>query len=400
VETDFQSPLLCDLVKKEINNNSMSLFAVDPYMITIDRVAAFCATHLSPEHTELVRSAAVLKVLGLTGREGDQSQRTVVSASKLRVLTKWIDDWAWPPDRLGHLAAYDQWTERERLRLGNDILMMLLGVYMRISSHLITRFPGQVNAQDEQLAPFAARILGRQRGLEATVDLLPSDLHRNSLSKRMVFQQDVLTGQWAIYNLKLDRDQTLAAEPLAGLDPDSGDVIFQSDRVAKAAAWLVRNQLYSSDLELTVTDSFGVTTEMVYEFLEALNTCFPPLEFYTLDADTIFQVGAKGLVLIAFNLEDPGEIKLRTADVVFRTGWGEMRHQWRELGHLMAEADKYLDLGNTLVEACGVTSVDSLVLHPAQVEIFNRAFNNLKTALMAHLRPKHQFKASKSLIDL
>ena len=184
--------------------------------------------------------------------------------------------------------------------------MMLLGVYMRISSHLITRFPGQVNAQDEQLAPFAARILGRQRGLEATVELLPSDLHRHSLSKRMVFQQDVLTGQWTIYNLKLDRDQALQAEPLAGLAPDSGDAIFQSDRAAKAAAWLVRNKLYSPDLELTVTDSFGVTTEMVHQYLEALAACFPPLEFYTLDADTIFQGGAKGLGRIAFNLEDPG----------------------------------------------------------------------------------------------
>jgi adenylate cyclase class 1 len=400
VETDFQSPLLCDLVKKEIINNPMPHFAVDPYIITIDRVAAYCSTNLSPEHAELVRSAAVLKVLGLTGQERDQVQRTVVSPSKLRVLTKWIDDWSWPPDRLGQLTSYDQWTERERLRLGNDILMMLLGVYMRISSHLITRFPGQVNAQDEQLAPFAARILGRQRGLEATVDLLPSNLHRNSLSKRLVFQQDVLTGQWAIYNLKLKEDQPLEAEPLAGLDPDSGDVIFQSDRVAKAAAWLVRNQLYSKELELTVTDSFGVTTEMLLSYLEALNDCFPPIEFYSLDADTIFQVGAKGSVLIAFNLEDPGEIKLRTADVVFRTGWGEMRHQWRELGHLLVEADKYLDLGHTLVEACGVTTVDSLVLHPAQAETFNRAFTNLKSALMVQLRPKQQMKTSKSLIDL
>jgi adenylate cyclase len=400
VETDFNSPLLCDLVKKEIINNPLPLFAVDPYIITIERVAAYCAAHLSPEHTELVRSASVLKVLGLTGQERDQGQRAVVSPSKLRVLTKWIDDWAWPPDRLGQLAAYDQWTERERLRLGNDILMMLLGVYMRISSHLMTRFPGQVNAQDEQLAPFAARILGRQRGLEATVDLLPSDLHRNSLSKRMVFHQDVLTGQWAIYNLKSEQDMTAETELLAGLDSDSGDIIFQSDRVAKAAAWLVRNQLFTPDLKLTVSDSFEVTTEMALSYLKALNHCFPPLEFYTLDADTIFQVGAKGLVLIAFNLEDPFEIKLRTADVVFRTGWGEMRHQWKDLAHLMAEADKYLDLGQNLIEACGVTAVDSLVLHPSQTETFTRAFNNLKSALMIQLRPRHQSRTSKSLIDL
>jgi adenylate cyclase len=402
VETDFRSPLLCDLVKSEIANNPVPLFAVDPYIITIDRVAAYCASHLSPEHLELVRSAAILKILGLTGREGDQAQRAAaVSPSKLRVLTKWIDDWAWPPDRLGNLAAYDQWTERQRLRLGNDILMMLLGVYMRISSHLMTRFPGQVNAQDEQLAPFAARILGRQRGLEATVDLLPSDLHRNSLSKRMVFQQDVLTGQWAVYNLADSYAADHGPELLIdALGPDSGDLIYEADRVAKAAAFLVRNSLYVPGLDVTVADSFGVDTKMLREYLDALRDCFPPLEFYSLDTETIWQVGAKGSVLVAFNLEDPGEIKIRTVDVVFRTGWGEMRHQWRDMANLGSEADKYLDLGATLIEACGVAGVESLVLHPAQAETFNRAFVNVKASLMARLRPRRQSKATKSLIDL
>jgi adenylate cyclase len=323
----------------------------------------------------------------------------IISPSKLRVLTKWMDEWGWPPDRVGHLAAYDQWTERERLRLGNDILMMLLGIYMRISSHLITRFPGQVNAQDEELAPFAARILGRQRGLEATVELLPSDLHRRSLSKRMIFQQDVLTGQWAIYNSPTNDDQNAPLKEPTEI-PEGSDIVFESERVAKAAAWLIRNQLYSSDLEVYVTDSFELTTAMLKAYLAALDGLFPAVEFYNLDTDTIWQVGAKGSVLIAFNHEDPTETKIRTMDAVFRTGWGEMRHQWKDLAGFMAEADKYLELGTMLFEVCGLLSVESLVLHPAQAESFNRAFVNLKAALMAHLRPRHQSKLSKSLIDL
>ncbi|MDR1656223.1 MAG: class I adenylate cyclase [Deltaproteobacteria bacterium] len=398
VETDFQSPLLCDLVKSEIINNPFSMTAVDPYIITIDRVISYGSQNLSPEHLELLRTAAVLKVLGLTGRSGEAVRTGVISPSKLSVLTKWLKEWGWTPDRLAHMASYDQWTERERLRLGNDILMMLLGVYMRISSDLITRFPGQVNAQDEELAPFAARILGRQRGLEATVELLPSDLHRLSLSRRMVFQQDVLTGQWAIYNLP--PSVSLPDEPLTDLHEDS-DVIFESERVAKAAAWLVRNELYGDDLQVCVSDSFELTTPMLKAYLKALNDNFPPVEFYNLDTDTIWQVGAKGSVLIAFNLEDPTETKIRTMDVIFRTGWGEMRHQWRDLAGFMAEADKYLELGTMLFEACGTLTIESLVLHPAQMETFNRAFVNLKSALMAHLRPRHQTKHSnKSLIDL
>ena len=395
---------------------------MDPYIITIDRVIGYGSKNLSPEHLDLLRTAAVLKVLGLTGHSGGEAARgSVISPSKLKVLTKWMADWDWPPDKVGHLALYDHWTERERLRLGNDILMMLLGVYMRVSSHLITRFPGPGNAQDEELAPIAARILGRHRGVEATVDLLPSDLHRKSLSKHMLFQQDILTGNWAVYNLPESASKRggQGSETESGQDggeeagnkadkasereseAEAGDLIYECERVAKAAAWLVRNQLCGPDLDIMVSDSFELSTETLVDYVRTLEEHFPPIEFYNLDTETIWHVGAKGSVVLAFNLEDPTEVKLRTLDLVYRTGWGEMRHQCKDLAGLMSEADKYLELGAMLFEVCGAVPVESLVLHPSQAETFNRAFVNVKTALMAHLRPRHQVRtSSKSLIDL
>ncbi|MDR3204024.1 MAG: class I adenylate cyclase [Deltaproteobacteria bacterium] len=399
VETDFESPLLCDLVKNAIFNNYSPFFSVDPYIITIDRVIAYSAKNISPEHLELVRMAAALKVLGLSD-PGDEPERIAPgSHTKLRVLTRWIDEWGWPPDKLAHLASYTQWAERERLTLGNDILMMLLGVYMRVSSHLINRFPGQVNAQDEELAPFAARILNRQRGLDATVDLLPSELLRQSLSRRMLCQQDLMSGRWAIYALPPTFTGHMEALNFFS-PPDEGDLIFEADRLAKAAAWLVRNELVDDELELTVGDSFGATAETIMNFLAALNALFPPVEFHNLEIDTLWQVGAKGPILIAFNLEDPGEIKLRTIDLIYRTGWGEMRHEWKDLGRHPVEADKYLDISGALTESCGASAVDSLVLFPAQADVFSRAFNTLKASLRSRQRPKHQLKSNKSLIDL
>jgi hypothetical protein len=140
---------------------------------------------------------------------------------------------------------------------------------------------------------------------------------------------------------------------------------------------------------------------MLAGYLETLSGAFPPVEFYNLDADTIWHVGAKGPVVIAFNLEDPSEVKLRTMDLVYRTGWGEMRHQWKDLAGLMAEADKYLELGAMLVDVCGLVPIEALVLHQSQAETFNRAFMNLKASLASHMRPRHQSRvSSKSLIDL
>jgi hypothetical protein len=212
----------------------------------------------------------------------------------------------------------------------------------------------------------------------------------------MLFQQDILTGKWSLYNLPEGGPKLTPAEAM-----EVGELIYDCDRVAKAAAWLVRNQLCGPDLEILVADSFELTTEMIEGYVRTLEERFPPIEFYNLDTETIWHVGAKGYVVLAFNLEDPSESKLRTLDLVYRTGWGEMRHQCKDLAGLMAEADKYLELGAALYEACGPVPVTSLVLHPAQADTFNRAFLNLKAALMAHMRPRHQGRvSSKSLIDL
>jgi adenylate cyclase class 1 len=440
VETNFTSTLLCDVVKEEVIREAGAgaaggagkpLAAADPYLITIERVIAYAASSLDPEQTDLIRGAAVLKILGLTGKrspaagDGPGAARAAdpgrsagppappiagletlppgaprPDPAKAAVLERWMRQWDWGPERLARLLAYDTWTERERLMQGNALLILLFSVYMQISNRLMTLFPDQVDAQDEELTPFAARIMGRQRGLEATVDLLPSQFHRDSLPRNLALHRAPDGGTWSIY--AVPPGVTEAAEG----GRSEGDLVYQAERAVKAAAWLVRNRLEGEGFHICFDPGTGsVDPEAFLDVLEAMGRNFPPVSFKSLDSESIWLVGAQGPVLLAFNFEEPkGTAGIVTLDVVFRTGWGELRHEWTDVGGMASEADKCLALASLLSETCGVADSANLVSvdsrDPASRQM-KRAFMNVKGALTASLaRAQTPKGATRTLIDL
>jgi adenylate cyclase len=458
VETGFTAPLLCDVVKAEIVSGESSGPMVDPYLITVERVIAYASSRLEPDQTDLIRDASVLKILGLTGKgpvdpgAGSRGARDAQALTanpalptlpanpalpaspgpqappppagdaalapqrlfpggpalppgfempdpfKASVLERWTGEWGWGPERLARLMAYDSWSERERLQQGNAMLLLLFGAYMRISNRLMTLFPDQVDAQDEELTPFAARIMGRQRGLEATVDLLPSQFHRDGLSKNIAVHRDPAKGAWSVYALALK-----PAEGGAG-SRNEGDLVYEAGRAVKAAAWLVRNRLCGEGFTVCL-DPAGAEAdpEAFLELLDAIAEAFPPVPFRSLDPDSIWLVGAQGPVLLAFNFESPPEeAGIASMDAVFRTGWGEIRHEWLDVGHLPSEADKCLALASLLSGTCGVADASSLVRWGSkQPGTAKRAFSNVKAALAASLaRTQAPTGAARSLIDL
>jgi hypothetical protein len=282
--------------------------------------------------------------------------------------------------------------------LGNDLLILLFNVYMRVSNRLMTLFPDQVDAQDEELTPFAARIMGRQRGLEATVDLLPSQFHRDGLSRQLALHRGRSGDPWSLY---------AAANGGALPGPEGrsdGDLVYQAERAVKVAAWLVRNGLAGEGFHLCFDPGEGQADPAAFlDLLDSMSEAFPPVSFRALDPDSIWLVGAQGPALLAFNFEIPAEVsRIITVDAVFRTGWGELRHEWLDVGRKPSEADKCLALASLLTVTCGVADPSTLVYWgPAPQAPLRRAFSNVKAALAASLaRAQAPKGAARSLIDL
>jgi adenylate cyclase class 1 len=405
LEENFAAPLLCDIVKREIIRNPDPNSAVDPYIITVESVIKFAEKKFTPDNLNLLRESSILKVLGLTGKS--PAAAPADDPAKKRVIDRWISEWNWPREKLDRLLDYDNWSDRERLDQGNALLVLLFSVYIAISNRLITLFPDQVNAQDAELAPFAARILGRQKGLEATVDLLPSQFHRASLSKGLALDYDRQSQLWSVYNYAWEPPADL---PSATLPQEAWKTeknrVYEAKRAVKAAAWLARNQLLGHGFNVSVPENSDslVTDDYFNCFLYVLNSALPPLSFSELNPDTLWQAAAQGTVLLAFNFEIPRETsKILTLDAVFRTGWGEMRHVWTDASDLRVEADKYLLLSSFLLESCGVFDPQKLRLgDPNPSNHLRRAFLNLKSAFAASLykSPNANRGESRALIDL
>ncbi|MDR1395745.1 MAG: class I adenylate cyclase [Deltaproteobacteria bacterium] len=392
VDTGFASPLLCDIVKKRILYGDPAELPVDPYIITVERVIDFVSRKLSQDQVDLVEEAACLKVLGRSAGEADLT-RLDCQDPKKRILAKWIKEWNWTPEKFRHLGSYDKWSNLEQLSQVNELIKLLFSCYMIIANTLMTQFPGQVDAQNEVLAPMAARMLGRLGGAEVTVELLPSHILRQNLSSQMVFQRQ--ENGWSIYHWP--QGEAGGAEYLSDRNR-----IYQTARAAKAAAWLVSNQLFSADLTVALaeTGSEPLTVPLLEEYLVKLAELFPPIKFHTLDPRTIWQTQAQGPVLLTFNFEEPApERTILTMDVIYRTGWGEMRHQFRDVRTMKTEADKIFELGRHLVSSCGVTSPGSLVFLAGSQPQMSRAFTNLVGAARSLFRSMGPNPAA-SLIDL
>jgi adenylate cyclase class 1 len=388
VQTEFTAPLLCDQVKELIFNNPDSDNPVDPYVVTVERVIAFVSQSLAPDQLDLVEEAAVLKILGHSS-DFQISLEPGQTDPKSRALVKWIKEWNWPPEKLRRLRNYENWPNSEQLAQARELIKLLFSCYMLIANTLMTHFPGQVDAQNEVLAPMAARILGRLGGAEVTVELLPSHILRQHLSGHKRFSRE--GGGWSV------RDLTLG---IAGLEDKS--VIYQSLRAAKAAAWLVANQIYSPAMTVSVAekDQEALSDELLLEYLAKLAELFPPIKFHTLNPQTLWQAQAQGPVLVTFNFEEPTTARvIRTMDVIYRTGWGETRHQFKDVSELAVEADKLFVLSQLLYEARGVSTTAPLIfLAGAQPQMI-RAFNNLQGAINTRFRSMSSGPV-KSLIDL
>jgi hypothetical protein len=432
IESDFTAPLLCDLVKSEIILNPDPEVPVDPYVMTAERAMEFGKEHLSPAQLSLLRDAAVLKVLGLTGKSRDQNLPPDSDPAKQRVLRRWTEEWEWPPEKLEKILNYDNWSDRERLDQGNELLILLFTIYMSISNRLMALFPDQVNAQDEELTPFACRILGRQKGMEATIELLPSRFHRDSLGPSLTVNRDPAKETWFVLDLdsRDSPDSNRRNDRRDSKDPDDRDDrdafplspapatgagergnrkeksrIHEAPRLARLAAWLVANQLAGGDREIRFRDDpeNPGAPDAFFAAMDAIRENFPPLSFASLDPDRIWLVGAQGTALVFANVETPRETnKLRSVDVVYRTGWGEMRHQFLGLEKHSVEADKYLALSEFLQETCGITDSGILALgHKNPSGFAKRVFMNTKSALNASLaRNVSRKSAGNTLIDL
>ena len=391
VESGPGRPLLCHQVKEAILTADESALPVDPYVLTIERVVNYGGGQLTPEQLDLLRTSAVMKIMGTAITQ--PGLLTSPDSPKRQILDKWISDWGWDDSRVNRLFHYKRWPERERLHLGGELLRMLASIYIRISQYLLQHHPGQINPQEEELAPLAARLLSRMGGLELTVETLPYQIHQSSISRCLILRRDTDKRDWHLHTAD-DGDWY----------PTADNQIYFNRRAARVAAWLVHNRLYEPGTTLIVQNAPNESGTYVesgaVKLLDALTEAFPPFELTHADLENLWSPGGRGTVLLALDFELPLEQchELLTVDVIMRTGWGEMRHYYVWVGDTERNADKYLQIVQSVVKETGGKPVHPVFAIPPTPEM-KKAAMNIKAAL-ASSSGKRSRSSKKTKIDI
>ena len=387
VEKDFQCPLVCTEVKAAILGAEPGALPVDPYLVIVDRSTEFGRTSLSPVQLELLRSAAVLRVLGATADRPPPPPAE--GSSKRLTLEKWRGQWGWSPEQLARLISYDKWTPRERLNLISEIQKAMVSLYIRIANHLSSNYDREeLDAQKKELAPFAARLLTRHAGLETTLESLPSHRHRGILEGRLALRPEPASLLWTLHTLTRE-----------GETPGAGNLIYAARRAARVAAWLVHNQFSQNQLDgLKVMPGPGgrpAELDNLPGLLDELSAFFPPLDFDREDAE--WTARAQGLVLLVINFEEGrgSDDAIVAVDFITRTGWGEMRHEHLILDPGDSRPDRYLKIAQAILKG-GDVKPGNLVFHAQDgySREARQAVVNVRGALMATLRRQAESPAA------
>ncbi|MBU2549019.1 MAG: class I adenylate cyclase [Proteobacteria bacterium] len=367
---------LCDQVKQALLTAPPGGLPIDPYLMTIKQVLDFTADHLGPEARDLIHLAAYFKI------ENPFALRQIVRGGlKGRVVDELIRRAGWSESTVKHLRNYEQWPERRKLALGSEFKDLLLDMYSRITARLRADYPDRVPLERDSLTRLNALVLSRYSEHENKIEDLPWALHGLNPpgTLTLVFDKE----QWRVYRGVFD--------PGSGVWAVEGDYIHAADRTARVAAWLVHNHLWDPSLRVVMRSSGRrVRSGPFLDLLALLAEVFPPLKLDGASEPAGLLPVRSGREVLIVNLDSaPDREGLESAELVYRTAWGEMFHELLVLPEQGTQADKYMALASFLFESPGrpAEPEDVVVFVPEGVWADELA-GNLRAAFKSYARQR------------
>jgi len=323
IERGPEAPMLCDQVKAEVLAAGVDRLPIDAYHLTIHRTLDFAEKYLSPEALEMIRLAVWFKLQVPGAMIGP---KTV--GHKNRILQDLIGRWGWPKEKTKDLDRFFQWPQGRRSAFGREIASFLLNLYSRLTGRLRVEYPEQVKIDNRDLVRLNAGLMARYADHPAKVEDLPYVWPRELKPKIFTIIRE--KAGW-----------TLQAGSGSG-----EEAIYTAGRLVRVAAWLIHNGLWAPESKLRlVKEGRPLNRKGFLALLPILAEAFPPspleerIETLDLLPDPV------GPMVLTVNLEESEEERrVLSADLVYRTTWGEMNHEVVPLGAEDTEAEKYLRL--------------------------------------------------------
>lgn len=307
--------LLCNAVKDRVLGGCTILRDMDPYLLPVETVLDFYRKQERLEHLELLRTAFYIKCdPGITRMRLKKGRGDY----KLGVFEELMEKWGWSLEAVEDLNQMENWSYARHLKFSNEINRFFFSTYRGLSNILRDKERQAIN--DVDLTLLGRKIFSLFSKKESKVPITPFLTSKRLTLERCIFQyarDKSGRARWFLY------DGTRYP-----MEKDGKKVrIFASERIVRAAAWLVMNGLYepyATVVEMPSNPS-GVTVNDLIDLIKHLQGFFLPAAVQFKMGANLSREARPDRIMVVVDMEaSPGSGAPTGMDLVFTTTWAEM----------------------------------------------------------------------------
>lgn len=311
----YRGTLLCDALKEDVLGGRTDPGKIDPYLLMVKTILDFYSQEERSGHVDLVRKAFYIKADPNITR---LRLKTDKGNHRIETFKKLLDQWEWSLDMAEDLNQMESWSYARHLRFSEELNKFFFGTYRRLSEGLRHHEKQAIN--DADLTILGRKIFALFAKHENKLQVTPFLVNKRLALDRCAFQFEPERegkGRWSVCDMARYPYEAQARRPR----------IHATDRVARAAAWLVLNGLYDSHRSMIEMQSnpSGVTAADLIDLLRHLEAFFRPTIEQMVEVERFREPAGIEQMMLIVDMEEPVRPKEpATIDLVFTNTWGEM----------------------------------------------------------------------------
>lgn len=316
LSSDFDDFLLCNEVKKRVFDKSSDLMDVDPYLTMIKVVLNYYGENEKAVNMELLQRALYLKSATHFTRMRIKLAR---QDYKIKVFKTLMTEWNWSLEKFEYLNQIKDWGYARRLEFAKRINDFFFSTYAKLKA---TRFDETKQAiAEDDLRRLKQKLYVHFSRQPNKLQMTPFLAARNSILKRCIFKfgrDKAQQHHWFLF------DATRYS-----FEPKSQPArIYDADRLARIAAWVILNGLYDhhkTTIEMPPNPT-GINVNDLIELLRHMYGFFKSaMDQIKMDERFHQQPRPEHIMVVADIEHDTTcELSQYTLDFLYRNTWGEM----------------------------------------------------------------------------
>lgn len=344
IDSEGESPLLCEELKRNILNSASPLHAQDPYLLMINRLLDYYHNKKREDVVELLRKGFYNKVdVKLTAVTGTNRKCTF----KEEIMLHCTDEWNWDQSTIKNLNRYKEWEFNNLLDLGGQLHSFLIETYRNLTNRLKTRREVKNLISNEDMTILGRKLFSFYGKKKAKIEPLKRASDEALRLESCTFVPTVLRSKktiWTVYRGNVTTE-------IARTKVISHVELKKSMSLADITAWLVINRIVDSKTFLhLIPNPLPVSLKVIQELVKTIEDFMPYHPISSIENRYLLNDALiTGFLAVVNLIANPWEKNINKITFIYRNTHGEVfcetndvKTAQERMAEILSEADNQI----------------------------------------------------------